>query len=141
MYKIKNKSLIENTILLASIKKSDIHGNGLFANVDIDVGTVLCILDGQYISNKDLQKLDVNLISEELNYIPEQDKWLIRGFLTDYSAINHSKKPNLIIMNEPLRVVALRNIKKDEELLLDYNKEKYPDDFIEKYNIDTKYLT
>ena len=140
MNKIKDISLVLQNIETCEIKKSKIHGYGLFAKNEIQEGIVLNILDGQYLKDEIVKDLKINIDIEELNYLPQQNIWLIRGFLTSYSAINHSENNNIKIMYEPLRIVAIKDIKKDEEILLNYKQEQFPDYFIKKYNIETKFL-
>lgn len=140
MYKITDIELIEHNIPVCYIKESPIHGMGLFAIADIEKGTVLTTLDGQYLSDEIVKNLNIDLKFQELNYLPTQDMWLVRGFLTDYSAINHSSEPNVRVAYEPLRIIAQKDIKKDEEILMSYSKERFPDYFIKKYNINTEYL-
>ena len=135
-----NLKIIENNIPYAYITKSEIHGFGLFSLKEIENDSILVTLDGQYIKDEELQKLDIDLLNIEYNYIPSINSWLVRGFLTEYSAINHSKEPNIQIFFNPLRIVAIKNIKKEEELFLDYSLTKFPEYFIDKYAVNTDYL-
>lgn len=135
-----NDFIVDN-IKNTEIAKSDLHGNGLFATADINADEVLTTLDGQYISweqYKDINKqFDKDFNDEKLkdtifmewNAI-NKDLLLVRAFRTKYSFINHSRTPNAIILQNPLRVATLSNIKKGEEILLDYRKEDLSDEYI-----------
>jgi len=140
MYKIKDLEVIENNIPSCYIKESPVHGMGLFSLQKIPEGAVLTTLDGQYLHDEIIKNIEVDLEKHEYNYLPSQNSWLVRGFLTYYSAINHSKDYNVKILYEPFRIVASRDIEKDEEIFLNYEFEKYPNYFIKKYNISISYL-
>ena len=109
------------------ISESKTHGNGLFSLNEIAQGFVLGELDGQIVDWDVHQKYN---LSFEWNAISE-NKLLVRPYRTKYSYINHSRTPNLVLEENPLRVVAIRNIAKDEELSLDYRKEPLPAEYIE----------
>ncbi len=119
------------------IAQSTVHGNGLFAAAPLPKDHCLGTLDGQYIGwdlfhaicNKpenaalrDAFFMEWNAITPEL--------LLTRPFRTKYSFINHARTPNLVILQEPLRVVALRDIAQDEELFLDYRKESLHEEYL-----------
>ena len=87
------------------VKDSKIHGKGLFARKNIKVGETIGSIkynptnkDGPYVLWVDEQGI---LVECDLKYI------------------NHSQKPNACYC-EDLDVVALKNIKKDEEITHDY---------------------
>lgn len=108
------------------ISKSSIHGNGLFASMNLSQGVILGVLDGQYITWGLHKEYDFTL---EWNAITK-DLLLVRSYRTKYSFINHSRTPNLIVKYNPIRIETLKNILKDEELTLDYRKEPLPDEYI-----------
>lgn len=87
------------------VKKSGIHGKGLFARCDIKkeeiIGTIEYIPtqdDGPYVLWVDDQAV---LVKSDLKYI------------------NHNARPNACYC-EDLNVVAIKDIEKDEELTHDY---------------------
>lgn len=87
------------------VNNSGIHGKGLFASRDIKKDEIIGVIDfiptdedGPYVLWIDDQGIAVE---SELKYI------------------NHNAKPNACYC-EDLNVVALKNIKKDEELTHDY---------------------
>lgn len=110
------------------IKKSEIDGHGLFAETNIQKGTVLGHLDGQIIDWDLHSKYHLTL---EWNAIGK-NKLLVRPYRTKYSYINHLRDANLVVEQNPTRVVAKRDIEKDEELVLDYRLEPLPNEYIEK---------
>ncbi len=134
----KNKfdNIIDN-IKSTYIKESCVHGFGLFASESIEANQCLGMLDGQYISWDLYQELSKSLMDNnveatlfmEWNAI-HKDLLLTRPFRTKYSYINHSRIPNVKIETSPLRVVTMRKIEKDEELLLDYRKEELNDEYL-----------
>lgn len=140
--------ILNNTLQIidkGNIKNSKIHGFGLFASEDINANTTIGILDGQIISNDRYEKLRMSLsyglgryrkyFFMEWNAL-DDELLLARPFRTSYSYINHSTKPNLELIKSEngfnLKVVTLRSISKDEELLLDYRKEHLPRGYFDK---------
>lgn len=141
-----NLDIIVDNINLGYIKESTIHGYGLFAKEDIESGKILTELDGQLMKwNEYYQILDD--LTEDIGnkYVNRFMEWncignkqgqkdsaentllLVRPFRTKYSFVNHSRTPNCALILEPLRLVAIRDIKKDEELTFDYRTEPLPD--------------
>jgi SET domain-containing protein len=125
------------------IAPSQIHGLGLFAKTDIDQGDILCVLDGQVMSwsmyhhiQKNLQR-EINppydqYIFMEWNALDEETL-LVRPFRTKYSYINHSRTPNVKIKKFPLRLVAINDIKTDEEITVDYRCEPLNYEYIKNH--------
>lgn len=120
------KDVVDN-LKLCHIENSHIHGYGLFSDACIDSGVVLGLLDGQLIPWELHQKYDLTL---EWNAI-DKNTLLVRPYRTKYSYINHHRSPNLVLLYDPLRIVALKSISEGEELTLDYRKEPLPDEYIE----------
>lgn len=118
----------------ADTRPSRIHGIGLFASHAIPAGTILCVLDGQcvpwrtYIDGRsafgDESHIEWNALS--------QDLLLLRAFHTKYSFINHSRSPNCTAVqeNRHVKVSALHDIAKGEELTIDYRDEPLPDEYL-----------
>lgn len=122
--------VIDN-IAYTEIKKSSIHGFGLFASEFILEGTILGVLDGQVMNWDEYDNIcsQISLPPElnesffmEWNALAE-DTLLVRPLRTKYSFINHSRTPNVCLDRFPLKVVAARNLQPGEELLLDYRCE------------------
>jgi uncharacterized protein len=121
--------IIDN-ILFSEIKPSIIHGKGLFSQRFITKNSILGILDGQYLSYSPffLKAFEWNAIEENL--------LLIRPFRTKYGFINHNRAPNLILKQNPLVIIALRDIQENEEMTLDYRKEPLPKSYIQGYGVN-----
>lgn len=129
-----------DNIAFSYIDRSRIHGFGLFADTNIPQGTELGRLDGQVMA-WDLYDRIVARFQREITASAGElfMEWnalsetvlLVRPFRTKYSMINHSRKPNLKLRRDPFRVVTLRDISRNEELLLDYRDEPLRDSYIE----------
>jgi len=127
------------------IADSVIHGLGLFASAEIDKDDILCIFDGQIITWEKYHQIKKRLIIEleapydtyifmEWNAL-DKETLLIRPFRTKYSYINHSRNPNVKIMKYPLRLIALCNIHKDEEITIDYREEPLNDEYMKEHGL------
>lgn len=121
--------LLHNTY--CRLQPSSIQGVGIFAIRDIPAGTnpfAGAILPDSYLFTKD-----------ELTDLPEEVKTMVNDFfvadqdglidIPEYGLngidvsyfVNHSKTPNLITHDESETFVASREIKKGEELTVDYS--------------------
>ena len=92
------------------VSESSIHGKGLFAKKDIKKGTVIGKVKGK--KTKDL--------GEHVLWIEDKNHGILVNCELKY--INHSNEPNAAYYDD-LTVVALTNIKADEELTHDYGEE------------------
>jgi len=134
------RRIIIDNIKFSCIDVSPIHGFGLFAEADITRGTVLGFLDGQVMAWDAYDALAAELKESMGNYKDyvfmewnalDTRTLLVRPFRTKYSYINHSPEPNLELIYDPIRVAAKSDIKKGEELLLDYSKEPLKEEYLE----------
>ena len=114
---------------MLTVKKSPIHGKGLFATKYIPWGTKIMYYTGVVISNKEADKRMRN----GARYIFElSDTLCIDGEEggNDARFINHSRsKANCFILRDEGKiwvVAGIEGIKKGEELLYDYGSEYYP---------------
>jgi hypothetical protein len=107
-------------------RKSTRNGNGLFTIVARQKGEVLCKLDGEVIQHNNDQAL---LTSTEWNAI-DDDRILLRRNATSYVMINHGSRPNLTIDVGTFEMRAMRDIAKDEELVLDYLENGFPQAYL-----------
>ena len=73
-----NETIIDN-INFTYISESKIHGFGLFANKNLDSGTILCFLDGQVMSWDHYDEIVIDYNKEPLKkeYLDDKEK----GFL------------------------------------------------------------
>ena len=129
-------NLVINNISQGEIKKSNIHGYGLFAKNEIFADIVLASLDGQLVPwNVYTKLIDMKKdATNEWNALTE-NLLLVRPFRTKYSFINHSRDPNCeirYVMSEPdtLLIVSKRFIKMGEELTLDYRLEPLNPEYV-----------
>ncbi len=126
------KKVVIDNFLYSYIAKSSIHGFGLFAKQNINKGSILSILDGQIIDWDKYDQIKLNIKS----YIESYENYffmewnaldaktlLVRPFRTKYSYINHSYNPNLIIKYNPIRIESIVDIRKNDELFLNYKLE------------------
>ena len=119
-----------NNIPKTIISKSTIHGHGLFSTEGFAAGEQICLLDGQKIPWSIYSKTQG--FSGEWNAIAG-DVLVVRPFRTRYYYINHSREPNVQVIEAPLRILTLREIKHGEEILLDYRKEPLPEEYIKMH--------
>lgn len=125
---IENTQLTEFSFILAP---SHLGGIGVFATHDIDKGTPL--IPGRFtkvVRNKkeippDFLKYCI-FINDEECWCPERFDRMEIGWY-----INHSDDPNIGKKNDV--VYVLRDIKKGEEILIDYNELDEPEHLKEAY--------
>jgi len=97
-------------VIRVSVKKSDIHGKGLFAAETIKKGDVI-----GYFKTKKAKKTNGPYILWMENENPVE-------VTCDLKYINHNKKPNAIYYDD-FSVVALKRIPKNTEITHDYGKD------------------
>ena len=114
------------------VKKSKVHGTGVFATQDIKNGTKIIEYIGDKVTKKEGDKRSSERIKKYLNskisgsvYIFELNKkYDIDGSPLYNKAryINHSCNPNCEVEGKGLKlwIFSLKDIKKDEELSYDY---------------------
>ena len=114
------------------VRKSCIHNNGIFAKKDIPKGTKIIEYVGEKITKKEAEKRENIVLKESKTsetkgavYIFELNKkYDIDGYPLYNTArwINHSCEPNCetCIIDNHIWIIALRDIKKGEELSYDY---------------------
>lgn len=100
------------------VKKSHIHGTGVFAACDIKKGEVIT----KWKIEKMLTEKEAKTLPEStkryLSYIGE-GRWIILQSPERY--INHSCNPNIFVKNQ--QEIAKRDIKQSEEITSDYSLE------------------
>ena len=115
-------------LVKTKLKKSKVHGIGLFADQFIKKGTITWDYKPWFhisYTKKDISRMSSPARKQVLWYA-YFDKISNRYILPvdDLRFINHSnvqKKVNIVSVS-PYRDVALRNIRKGEEMLCDYGK-------------------
>lgn len=98
------------------VKESTVHGLGLFARIDISIGTVLGELKGEFVDGDHSHVLWVQ---------NERGEWQGFEVQCDFKYINHSSHPNVAYYDD-LTVVALTDIKAGDELFHNYGDEFDP---------------
>lgn len=125
------------------LRPSSIHGMGLFAGQFIKKGTVTWSYDPEFdfgFTKKELDSLP-KLSREFFLYYCYLDKKLDKFILCSDNQryINHTEnKKRENILSTPRKDVAVKNIKKGEELLCDYNK--FDDSYFKRMHIPKKKL-
>lgn len=96
---------------------SGIQGKGLFAGEPIAKGSVIQRINGEVRRKKPRSEREAMRI---MNWIGIGKETWIRTAGTPFRFINHSCQPNAAIIGTKT-VIAIRPIKKDEELTIDYS--------------------
>ncbi len=102
-----------------TIKKSNIAGNGVFANKEIPKGKTICFLSGELCSLDEVIKR-VNEGKEEPSDPLEVDDEEYLDLDEVSRTFNHSCNPNSFIHGKN-ELIALWNIKTGEEITYDYS--------------------
>jgi hypothetical protein len=110
------RPLIEAASKKIYVRESDIHGRGIFAARNVKAGEVVCIIRGRKMFKVNQDEKDAldnpDWIGIELN------AWI--DPVPPYKYLNHSCDPTTIIKDKRF-LIALRDIKKDEEITIDYS--------------------
>ncbi len=99
-------------------------GRGVFASIDIKKGEVVEVSPVLEMQNDDVFNLTESLLGNYYFSFEERPKtvYIVLGF---GSLFNHSEKPSASYKNLPedtaIEFRATRDIKKDEEITIDYN--------------------
>jgi len=103
------------------IKDSNIEGKGVFANRDFKKGEIVVKYNLKPLTKEEFQ----NLSEKEKHYTDFHDGryWL---FQIPERYVNHSCNPNTNPDQINRQDVAIRNIKKEEEITIDYRKDNVP---------------
>lgn len=120
-----------------SVKESNISGEGLFADEDIkqgqiilSFGGILCLQEDRY-SDKVLRSTCVG-VTENINLCELASN---NKDISDY--INHSCSPNAGMLDS-ITIVAIKPIKKEEEILCDYAFWEGNIEWVMKHNCNCK---
>ena len=109
---------------LLEVRKSKIHGKGVFAGENIDKGVLLCVCPVLLVPVKDPS--NDGILGAYYYEWSETNHALVLGLV---SLVNHSYKPNAKVYtvnsNKTMQIYSLKSIRKGEELLVNYGKQ-YP---------------
>lgn len=100
-----------------SIRKSSVEGNGLFVDEPVKRGEIIQRINGKKVRKRPKTPADAKKI---MNWIGVGKETWINTTGTPFRHINHSCDPNVAIIGTKT-VIALRPIRANEELLLDYS--------------------
>jgi len=125
------------------LRRSKIHGRGVYARKDVPKGTRLIEYTGEHISNAEAdRRYDDTKMKRHHTFLFTLDKkTVVDGAISagggDASYINHSCDPNCeaIISDKRIYIHAKRTIEPGEELAYDYQYERTGenDDELEKF--------
>ena len=101
------------------VKKSKIHGRGVFANKDFKKGEIVI----KY-NLKKLTKEKFNNLSEKEKHYTSKENGEYLLFPSPERYVNHSCSPNTNPINKC--DIAIKDIKKGEEITTDYSKDNVP---------------
>jgi len=108
------------------VKNSKIEGNGVFANRDFKKGEVVIKWNTDFVLPDEKIK---QLPHDELKYVvPYKGKFILQQAPARY--VNHSCDPNTHVVDE-CSDVAIRDIKKGEEITSDYSASFEDDECME----------
>lgn len=106
------------------VRKSRIHGRGVFAGENIEKGALLCVCPVLVVPRKDPS--GEGMLGAYYYEWSRTNDALILGLI---SLVNHGQEPNTEVYtvheNKTAELYALKNLRKGEELLVDYGAE-YP---------------
>jgi len=117
--------------LKIAVKDSPVEGKGMFATSDIKNGEIVCVMEGEKISIPELKRrytYGKERICDPLQISERQYLDMVKP----YVYINHSCEPNLA-MTKISTLIALRDIKKGEEVFYDYSTTEWTYDNFGKY--------
>jgi len=101
---------------------------GLFASRDFEVGEIIIDynLFPQNWYNTTYEALTEEQIKMNWYVMIDQTRCMTNDKYSKFSFINHSRTPNCVWLINNKLVTSARNIKKDEELFIDYRIEPRP---------------
>ncbi len=101
------------------IKKSKISGKGIFTKKQIKKGEHICTLKGEIISLKeDIERINKGVIEHSHSLQIDKETYIDLDLFS--KTFNHSCSPNSFIKRKN-ELIAIRNIKKGEEITYDYS--------------------
>ncbi|GAG05184.1 unnamed protein product [marine sediment metagenome] len=104
----------------SEVKKSPIHGIGLFAIEEIKKGEIVFVVGGIVVPVSEIKEYWEKVgpfgaqISDDFYIVPST-----KEEIENTGVFNHSCDPNVGWAGD-IRVIAMKNIKKEEELVMDY---------------------
>jgi SET domain-containing protein len=118
------------------VKNTPKYGNGVFAKKNIKKDTLLIVFGGYVLTREEEEKLPIEIRDIAITI----DKNLVLGVikkeqLTNTDFVNHSCEPNAGIRGQ-ISLVAMKDIKKGEEITFDYGTVLYRAKGAPKYELN-----
>ena len=112
-------------MIYIEVRRSEIHGTGVFAKQDISNGTRIIEYIGEKVSTEQGQRRqEAQSESDSIFFFELDEKTYIDGDVSGNDArfVNHSCDPNCESEEDAghIWIISLRDIKKGEELTFDY---------------------
>lgn len=107
------------------VKKSSIHGKGIFSDTDIPKGELIMWIKGEVIDGDECLRREYE--EDNVYIFWNGDTYIDTAKTRKIKYINHDCKPNCEVEDgdeSSLKLVAAKNIKKGEELTIDYGYEE-----------------
>lgn len=104
------------------VKETRSRGKGIFAKQNIKKGEIITVVKGKIYTIKNSKDAKRQGLDENYLHQIDWDKFINNTTISRFT--NHSCNPNSGIKNK-IELVAMRNIKKDEEITVDYDTFDY----------------
>jgi SET domain-containing protein len=111
--------------MLIAVKKSKISGKGVFARENIEKGKRICFMKGEEVTDPECVRRIENNIERDEDFL-QVDYGRYIDMEEIYRCINHSCDPNSYMRGKN-ELVALKDIKKGEEITYDYSTTMWED--------------
>ena len=98
------------------VGKSKVHGKGVIADENIRKGEHIQYIRGPIVFKAPHNARESNIIANWVGV--EKNRWIVPE--KPFIFLNHSCEPNAAVVGKRL-LVALKNVKKDEEITMDYS--------------------
>lgn len=111
------------------VKKSAIHGKGIFADADIPKGALVMMITGEVIDGDECLRREYE--EDNVYIFWNGDTYIDTAKTKKIKYINHDCNPNCIVDDgdeSSLKLIADRNIAKGEEITIDYGYEEIYED-------------
>ncbi len=106
----------------AKASKSDIHGLGVIAIKPILKGELVCVIGGIIIPTSQIKQYRKKMGHHHAGFQIDEDFFICPTTIGEYKetgVFNHSCEPNVGFVDS-IKLVAIKNINKGEELAFDY---------------------
>lgn len=103
------------------IKNTKDKGKGIFAKRNIKKGEIIATVNGKIFTIKNLKDVKVKQLDDNYLHQIDWNKFINNEAITKFT--NHSCEPNAAVKEKlpTCELIALKKIKKDEEITVDYD--------------------